>query len=299
MKYLFKIAQLVLQENKSAEELLEIGYPQGEIEYVFRLVDLLKQNGYKCNADARAQIAQEMPSPGIRKLDPAEWERTVRDSLSVGGCEDGVIYYSNAQGFISEAHSLYLYDLPEEMVNPYLFCFSGMMTAHLYAFEVIRFYAKQYHKLLPLVCIGKGGNKGLFDKVFNREHGLMAGTEYQAYLNCLCQLAPEDYVRENERVCRDMDTVGNFDEIYLTAKSEGLSEITAVLCTDVALPGRKIPGCQNQPGVGSLSDETRPQCPRRAFVRNFAGLHRRQSGADDQGYYIFQWGNSIRQARKV
>ena len=59
----------------------------------------------------------------------------------------------------------------------------------------------------------------------------MSGTEYQAYLNCLCQLAPEDYVRANERVCRDMDTAGNFDEIYLTARSKGLSEITAVLCT--------------------------------------------------------------------
>lgn len=231
MNYLFEIAQLVLQEGKSADELLETGYPQEEIEYVLRLTDLLEQNGYKCNADARAQIAQAMPSPGTRELDPQEWATVVRNSLSVGSCEDGVIYYSNAQGFISKAHSLYLYDLPAEMVNPHLFCFSGMMTAHLYAFEVIRFYAKQYHKLLPLVCIGKGGNKGLFDKVFNREQGLMAGTEYQAYLNCLCQLAPEDYVRANERVCRDMDTAGNFDEIYLTAKSKGLSEITAVLCT--------------------------------------------------------------------
>lgn len=232
MHYLFKIAQLVLQENKCADELLETGYPQEEIDYIFRLLDLLEQNGYKCNADARAEIARTMPSPGTRELEAEEWKNIIWNSLSVGSCEEGESYcYSNAQGFIAKALCTDMYNLPEGMVNPHLFCFSGMMTAHLCAFEVIRFYAKHYHDLLPLVCIGKGGNKGLFDKVFNREQGLMSGTEYQAYLNCLCQLAPEDYVRANERVCRDMDTAGNFDEIYLTARSKGLSEITAVLCT--------------------------------------------------------------------
>ena len=105
------------------------------------------------------------------------------------------------------------------------------MTAHICAFEVLRTYAKQTRTLLPLLAIGKGGNKGLYESVFNRESGLMVGSEYNAYYNLLEQLASRDYVRANERICQDTDASGNFEELYQFAKETGRTEVTFILCS--------------------------------------------------------------------
>lgn len=196
------------------------------------IVELLKENGYKCNADGRRFIADRVGALEPRKLDEAKWLPVLEYAEQVGGCRPGEKYtYANAQGFISTARVSSLYNLPADMVNPVLVCFSGMMTAHLCAFEIIRFYAKQHDELLPLLAIGKGGNKGLYETVFNRKWGIMIGSEYNAYLNALEQLAPSCYVRANERVCKDMDTAGNFDELYQFAKETGRSEVTYILCS--------------------------------------------------------------------
>lgn len=193
---------------------------------------LLKENGYKCNADGRRFIADKVGALEPRKLDETKWLPVLEYAEQIGGCRPGEKYiYANAQGFLSTARVTSLYNLPEDMVNPVLVCFSGMMTAHLCAFEIIRFYAKQHDELLPLLAIGKSGNKGLYKTVFNREQGIMVDSEYNAYLNALEHLAPSKYVRANERVCKDMDTAGNFDELYQFAKETGHSEVTYILCS--------------------------------------------------------------------
>ena len=197
-----------------------------------RVYSLLVSNNFKCNADGRAFIYNEIGAIAPRELDAQKWMPVLQYAEKVGGCRPGAKYhYTNAQGFISTARVTGLYDLPKDMVNPVLICFSGMMTAHLCSFEVLRMYAKQTGKLLPLLAIGKGGNKGLYESVFNRENGLMIGSEYNAYYNLLEQLAPSDYVRANERVCKDMDTDGNFDELYQFAKETGRTEVTFILCS--------------------------------------------------------------------
>lgn len=194
--------------------------------------ELLALNNYKCNADGRKFVADRITNIAPRTLDKEKWIKVLEYAEKVGGCVPGEEFsYSNAQGTTSVAKVTSLYDLPEDMVNPYLVVFSGMMTAHLYAMEVIRFYAKQKNELLPILAIGKGGNKGLYDKVFNREVGVMVKAEYEAYLRAISWMAPEDYVRANQRVCEDMDTNGNFDEMYLFCKEKGLEEATFVLCS--------------------------------------------------------------------
>ena len=105
-----------------------------------------------------------------------------------------------------------------------------MPAQNIRILETLRFYAKQHDELLPLLAIGKGGNKGLYETVFNRKAGIMVGSEYNAYLNALSYLAPTSYVRENERICKDRDTAGNFDELYQFAK-ESNQETTFILCS--------------------------------------------------------------------
>ena len=195
-----------------------------------KILNLLQENGFKCNADGREFIFNQVGALASRELDSEKWMPVLKYAEEVGGCHPGETYdYVNAQGFISTAKVTGLYNLPQNMVNPVVVCFSGMMTAHICTFEVLRMYAKQTGKVLPLLAIGKGGNKGLYESVFNRENGLMVGSEYNAYYNLLEQLAPKEYVRANERICRDMDTSGNFDELYMFAKESGMSEVTFIL----------------------------------------------------------------------
>ncbi len=195
---------------------------------------LLEQNAWKCNADGRAFVANNLPN---LCLAPRNFSANGTMPLAVvaekvGGCRGGEKYsYPNAQGGVSQAEVCRLDALPENMVNPYLVCFSGMMTAPIFCMEILRFYAKQYGKLLPFLAIGKGGNKGLYESVFNREEGIVIGTEYQAYLNIMELMAPTDYVRAHEKVFQDMDTLGNIKELYRFALEQGDKEITYVLCT--------------------------------------------------------------------
>lgn len=194
--------------------------------------ELLAQNNYMCNADGRNFVADNISSFPKREISGHFYDEFFWYAEEIGGCKPGEEFsYPNAQGTTSVAKVTSLYDLPEGMVNPHLVVFSGMMTAHLYAMEVIRSYAKQTNSLIPVVAIGDGGNKGLYENVFNREEGVMITAEYEAYLNCLSLMAPESYVRANQRVCKDRTTHGNFDEMYNFAKAKGLEEATFVLCS--------------------------------------------------------------------
>ena len=194
-----------------------------------KIAQLLEENGYKCNADGRKFIADRVGALAPRQLDPEKWLPILKYvEENFGFTNDDCLFYAT-KGSKSAVTGHDLYDLPE-VYNPVLVVFSGMMTAHLCAFEAIRFYAKKYRKLLPILAIGKGGNKGLYEEVFNRPQGLMVGAEYQAYLNLLDQLAPASYVHANEQVCADTDTAGNFDELYKFAKASA-KPVTFVLCS--------------------------------------------------------------------
>lgn len=196
------------------------------------LEQILADNGYKCNNDGRAYVAARMPQMFSRNFSLEKWMPILQYAEEVGGCKPGTVYqYKNAQGGISEAKVYSLYDLPDNMVNPYLVCFSGMMNAPYFCMEALRFYAKKHNQLLDLLCIGKGGNKGLYDPVFNREDGIMVEAEYQAYLNMFDFMAPYEYVHANEKVFYDKDTEGNYREICRFAREKGMDEITVILCS--------------------------------------------------------------------
>ena len=191
---------------------------------------LLKKNNFKCNADGRREIFETVGAMQPRNLRAEKWLPILRYVEEYFGGKPGEAFsYKNARGETSQIKVYDLYNLPR-LSNPVLVVFSGMMTAHLCAFEAIRSYAKAYDALLPLLAIGKGGNKGLYECVFNRKEGLMDGTEYQAYLNLLDKLAFHSYVHANEQVCKDVDTAGNFDELYKFAQSVQ-KPVTFVLCS--------------------------------------------------------------------
>lgn len=220
----FEAAQAIISDKRGAQDSVK--------ENMLMLYYLLKANGFKCNADGRAFISACMPKLGPRNFDEEYWRPAVEYAEEIGGCKPGEIYeYPNAQGTTSIAKVYSLYDLPGDMVNPYLVCFSGMMTAHLYAMEAIRFYAKKHKRLLPFLAIGKSGNKGLYEAVFNRESGIVTEAEYRAYINAMKLMAPEEYVTKDEKVFNDIDTAGNFYELYRFAKEKGLEEITLILCS--------------------------------------------------------------------
>lgn len=233
MENLFEIAQMIIGDNLSVKEVEKLGYNRKEIEIIVSLQNLLNENGWKCNADGRSYVADritEQLTP--RKFDRKKWLPVLEYAEKVGGGLPGEKYdYPNAQGGISTAQVVELYHLPKDMVNPYLVTFGGVMHAPLFGMEIIRFHAKQTGMLLPLLCIGKGGNKGLFETVFNRHNGLIRSTEYEAYLNIYEKMAPAEYVRANQKVFEDMDTAGNLLELHRFAWENGLKEVTFILCT--------------------------------------------------------------------
>lgn len=228
----FELAQAIIGDGCGAQELISKGYAKEDIENVELLQRLLEENNYKCNADGRAYVAERMPKLKKRTFDEDLFMQALEEAEKIGGCRPGTKYrYVDARGENAVAKVCSLYKLPSRMVNPYLVVFSGMMTAPIYAMEILRFYAKQHDELLPLVAIGKGGNKGLYESVFNRQEGIMIGSEYGAYLNMLEMMAPSGYVRQNEKVFTDMDTEGNLYELYRFAQEQNLDEVTYVLCT--------------------------------------------------------------------
>lgn len=194
---------------------------------------LLAENGWKCNADGRRYAAERVTAPiAPRELDYKKWKHVLKYAEEVGGCRPGECFdYLDARGNVATAEVYDLYDIPEELVNPLVVCFSGFMTAHLYTMEAVRFYAKNHRKRLPIFCTGKEGNKGLFKAVFDRTDGLMVQTEAEAYLRPLSLLAPEAWVRLYQRAVADTDTKGNFSEMYKLAEMLGLDEVTFLLCS--------------------------------------------------------------------
>ena len=204
----------------------------------FKLIDksrkefmaLLAENGYKCNAAGREFMAERVNVNVERPLNISL--NTIFDAEKLGGLEPGMFFmYPNAQGTISTARVCSLYNLPKDMVNPYLYCFGGIMTAPFYAMEILRFYAKQTGELLPFVSSGKEGNKGLFKKLFYRKQGFIIKTEYDAYYEIMARLADRQWVYANYEECNDDDSEGNLIEMYEFAKKRKLEEITLVICT--------------------------------------------------------------------
>jgi hypothetical protein len=191
--------------------------------------ELLKSNDYKCNAAGRAFMAERVKVIKPRHI---EWSAALfKAAEELGGLKPGSEFeYNNAQGGYSTARVVNLYDLPENMVNPYLYCFSGIMHAPLYAFEALRFFAKKTGQVLPFISSGKEGNKGLFYDLFYREEdALIRDTEYDSYYRIMDQLGDHDWVYENYTKCDDTDTEGNLVELYQFAKNKGLDEITFVM----------------------------------------------------------------------
>ena len=200
-----------------------------------RILALLDQSGYKCNSETRSLIANKVQNIYYSdRFHPTlkEWANVIEYAIEVGGATHGTSYqYRNAQGSISEAKVYDLYKIPEGLVNPMLVCFSGYVPAAFYALEAYRAYKVKYGKELPLFATGKGGNKGLFEKVFNDQEGYMVDTEAEMYMRIMEQFLDSDTVRQNQRAVADMDTKGNFSEMYQLAKAKGWSEITLILCS--------------------------------------------------------------------
>lgn len=194
---------------------------------------LLAENGWKCNADGRRYVAERITAPLVpRYLDEKKWKPVLEYAETVGGCQPGDKFaYTDARRQMATANVYDLYDIPDGLANPFVVCFSGFMTAHLYTMEAVRFYAKNHGKRLPIFCTGKEGNKGLFKSVFDRKEGLMVQTEAEAYLRPLSLLAPETWVRLYQRAVADTDTKGNFSEMFKLAEMMGYDEVTFLLCS--------------------------------------------------------------------
>ena len=189
---------------------------------------LLLSNNFACDAPARQFFADSIQ---VLKPRPIEWScGLLRAAERLGGLIPGETFeYPNAQGSTSTALVVSLYDLPEDMVNPYLYCFSGVMYAPIYAFEALRFFAKKTGFVLPFISSGKESNKGLFNSLFHRDNGLIRGTEYDSYYRIMAELADRNWVYQNYTKCDDDSTAGNLVELYNFAKSQKLGEVTFVL----------------------------------------------------------------------
>ncbi len=195
---------------------------------------LFNENGGRCNASGRSFMAEKVPVDELlRALEPFPTSSSMEEikyTEFIGGLKPNESFiYQNAQGSHSIARAVSLYKLPEDMKNPYLYCFSGIMHAPLYAMDALRFYCKQTGKILPFVSTGKEGNKGLFKKLFYRDRGLIRDTEYDSYYRIMAELADRDWVYDNYTECEDDDTEGNLVELYNFAKDKGLDEVTYVM----------------------------------------------------------------------
>ncbi|MBR2034135.1 MAG: hypothetical protein IKA03_05660 [Alphaproteobacteria bacterium] len=196
---------------------------------------LLDQSGYKCTSDVRTAIAKAVNGVcinGRSYLTLKEWAKVIEYAIEVGGAKPDSSYdYRNAQGGVSTAKVSDLYEIPENLINPMLVCFSGYVPAALYTLEAYRAYKVIFGKELQIFATGKGGNKGLFEKVFGSSEGLMVDTEAEMYMRIMEQFLDSDIVRQNQRIVADTDTKGNFNEMYQLAKAKGYKEVTLILCS--------------------------------------------------------------------
>lgn len=195
-----------------------------------KLREMIDKTGFRCNAEARKAIADKVRVTVPRDL-PVNWQILVETAEQIGGCKPGDKYEYPTPTGTATARVTGLYDIPTSLTNPFLVCFSGFINAWMYTAEIVRWHAKQTGNLLPLLSIGKGGNKGLFESVYNRSKGLVTGSECEAYLNILSQIMPESYVRKYQQKFADMDTAGNLRELYRFAKEQKLTEVSFILCT--------------------------------------------------------------------
>ena len=201
------------------------------------IMNELKKYEFKYNADVRKAIAQTLKAnfgayPSPHDLCLKDWAPVIKAAIKVGGAVHGTKYaYRNAQGATSVAKVYDLYDIPFGLVNPVLVCFSGYMPAAIYTLEAFRAYYNKYNEYLPIAATGKGGNKGLFEEVFNRDKGLMIHSEAEAYMRILEEVLAYDWVRQFQREISDTDTKGNFAELYHLAKSKEWKEVTFILCS--------------------------------------------------------------------
>ena len=185
---------------------------------------------YGCGAAGRQEMTHRVKVKEQRPLSKNNSQRFFETAEKLGGLLPGEAFeYPTPFGY-QIAQTCSLMNIPE-MVNPFLVCFSGHMGAPLFAMEAIRFYAKKYGKLLPFLAIGKSGNKGLFEKVYNRSEGIVIGSEAEAYCNIMSMMAPETYVRKYQQTFNDMDTEGNLRELYRFAKEQCLQEVSYILVT--------------------------------------------------------------------
>ena len=197
---------------------------------VAEIREFLNENGWRCNAAARQAVYEKFGAQPQHELKWSDWAMVLGYAQLVGGASSGEEYgYIDARGEVATAKVYGLYDIPANLTNPFLVCFSGFMTAPIYTFEALRWHRKTIGELLRIFCTGKEGNKGLYRSVFERENGIMVKTEAEAYLRCLSLLGDEKFMRQYERAVSDTDTHGNIDEMYAMAKSLGLKEATFLL----------------------------------------------------------------------
>lgn len=191
---------------------------------------LLKENNSSCNRQGREFMEKRVRVLNARPIDVNL--STIFKAEKLGGLVPGTSFeYPNAQGSTSILKVCSLYDLPKDMVNPFVWGGGGVMTVPFYVMEIVRTYADQTGEVLPFISTGKEGNKGLFKKLFYRKSGLISKTEYDAYYNIMCRMADENWVRANYEKCEDDDSEGNLVELYDFAKSRSMKEVTFVICT--------------------------------------------------------------------
>ena len=147
----------------------------------------------------------------------------------IGGlCPNQTFTYPNAQGSYSTAITCSINGVPR-LKNPFVVAHHGLVTAPLYALDVIRYYAKKYHELLPFIAIGK--HNVIFDKLYNRNSGIICKSEANAYYNIMSMLAPESYARKYQKATEANFYVDNIEGLYYFAKAQGLDEISLILCS--------------------------------------------------------------------
>lgn len=184
----------------------------------------------KCNAPVREALNKRVKVLINRPINVSL--KTIQKAEELGGLKPGEEFtYPNAQGGFSKARVCSLTNLPKDMINPHIWCGGGFMLAPFYAYEILRFYAMQTDELLPFVSTGKEGNKGLFKKLFYRDHGIISKTEYDAYYNIMARMSDRMWLQTNYDQFEDTTTQGNLVELFNFANNRGFKEITFVICT--------------------------------------------------------------------
>ncbi len=216
--------------------------------------ELLAQSNYACNADGRKAFRQQVKVTNPRPI-PNIWTHygwgdspsiidmntLLFNAREIGGCPYGQTYdFPTPHGMQKAVVTLLNNAYGQSSYAPtYVTWFSGYMNPWV-AMEVIRFYVKKHGKLPEFLALGKGGNKGLFQKVYNREQGLIIGSEAEAYCNIMSLMAPESYARKHQQAFQDMDTAGNLRELYRFLKEQGLKEANIIIVTGQAWYDRRV-----------------------------------------------------------